>query len=116
MITLEKTQSCPLHATEDGTILIADSGVSLDSVVHHYKLGASAEQIAQKFPGLSLATVYATVAYYLNNEAAVEQYLQAQDRNGDQTQQTVESDPQYQNAASEVRARLLTLKSEARQD
>jgi hypothetical protein len=62
MTTLKTSQTSPLRLTEDGTIRIADSRVSLDSVVHHYKLGASAEQIAQKFPALDLADIYASNA------------------------------------------------------
>lgn len=112
MTTLETTQNLPLRLTEDGTIRIADSRVSLDSVVHHYKLGASAEQIAQKFPALDLADVYAAITYYLNHEEAVEEYLREQESKGDEIQKKIESDPQYQKILSELRARLLTRKSE----
>src|SRR2546423_15657834 len=96
MTTLEKTQTLPLRLAEDGTIRIADSRVSLDSVVHHYKLGASAEQIAQKFPALDLADIYAAIAYYLNNKEAVEEYLRWQEAQGDEVQGKIESDPQFQ--------------------
>ena len=112
MTTLETTQSLPLRLTEDGTIRIAGSRVSLDSVVHHYKLGASAEQIAQKFPALDLADVYAAIAYYLNHEEAVEEYLRQQEAKGDEIQKKIESDPQYQKKSAELRARLLARKSE----
>lgn len=111
MTTLEKTQTLPLRLTEDGTIRIADSRVSLDSVVHHYKLGASAEQIAQSF-ALDLADVYAAIAYYLNHEAAVEEYLCEQEAQGDEVQKKIESDPQYQQKIAELRARMLARKSE----
>ena len=111
MTTLEKTQTVPLRLTDDGTILVADSRVSLDSVVHHYKLGASAEQIAHKFPALELADVYAAITYYLNHEETVEQYLQQQEAKGDEVQQKIESDPQYQKKSAELRARLLARKS-----
>ncbi len=63
MITLEQAQASPLRLADDGTICIAETRVSLDSVIHHYKLGASAEQIAQKFPALDLAEVYAAITY-----------------------------------------------------
>src|SRR2546426_8584334 len=96
MATLEEAQTLPLRLTEDGTIRIGDSRVSLDSVVHHYKLGASAEQIAQKFPAVDLADVYATISYYLNNEEATEEYLRQQEARGDEVQKAIESDPQYQ--------------------
>ena len=112
MTTLETTQTLPLRLTEDGTIRIADSRVSLDSVVHHYKLGASAEQIAQKFPALDLADVYAAITYFLKHEEIVEEYLRQQEAKGDEAQQVIESDPQYQKQSAELRARLLTRKSE----
>src|SRR5215210_6706819 len=115
MTTLETTQELPLRLTEDGAIRIADSRVSLDSVVHHYKLGASAEQIAQKFPALDLADVYAAVAYYLNHEEAVEEYLRRQDAAGDEVQKQIESDTQYQKNSADLRARLLARKSENKQ-
>jgi uncharacterized protein (DUF433 family) len=112
MTTLENTQTLPLRLTEDGTIRIADSRVSLDSVVHHYKLGASAEQIAQKFPALDLADVYAVITYYLNHEETIEEYLRQQEAQGDEVQKKIELNPQYQKTSSELRARLLARKSE----
>ena len=111
MTTLEKTQAMPLQLTEDGTIRIADSRVSLDSVLYHYKLGASAEQIAQKFPALDLADVYASISYYLNHEETVEEYLRQQEAKGDEVQREIESAPQYQKQSAELRARLLARKS-----
>ena len=112
MTTLEKTQTLPLRLTEDRTIRIADSRVSLDSVVHHYKLGASAEQIAQKFPALGLADVYAAITYYLNHEETIEDYLREQEAKGDEVQKQIESDPQHQNKSAELRSRILDRKSE----
>lgn len=111
MTTLETTQALPLRLTEDGTILIADSRVSLDSVVYHYKLGASAEQIVQKFPALELADVYAAITYYLTHEAVVEEYLRQQEAKGDEVRRRIESDPQYQANAAELRARILARKA-----
>jgi uncharacterized protein (DUF433 family) len=115
MTTLEKTQTLPLRLTEDGTIRVADSRVSLDSVVHHYKLGASAEQIAQKFPALDLADVYAAITYYLSHEDLVEEYLLQQQTEEDEVQKKIESDPQYQKTSAQLRARLLARRSELEQ-
>lgn len=115
MTTLEKTQTLPLRLTEDGTIRIADSRVSLDSVVHHYKLGASAEQIAQKFPTLDLADIYAAITYYLKHQETIEEYLRQQEAEGDEVQKKIESDPQYQEKIAELRARVLARKSELKQ-
>jgi uncharacterized protein (DUF433 family) len=112
MTTLDNNQTLPLRLTEDGTIRVANSRVSLDSVVQHYKLGASAEQIAQKFPALDLADVYAAITYYLNHEETVEEYLRGQEAKGDEVQKKIESDPQYQKTSAELRARLLARRSE----
>lgn len=107
MTTLETTQMLPLRLTEDGTIRVADSRVSIDSVVHHYKLGASAEQIVQKFPALDLADVYAVITYYLYHEETIEEYLRREQLVGDEVQEKIESNPQYQKQSAELRARLL---------
>jgi uncharacterized protein (DUF433 family) len=115
MTTLEKTQIMPLRVTEDGTIRIADSRVSLDSVLQHYKLGASAEQIVQKFPALDLADVYAAISYYLNHEEEVEEYLRQQETQGDEVQKSIESEPQDQKTSPELRKRILARKSVLKQ-
>jgi hypothetical protein len=52
---------CALKLTQNGTIVVEGTRVTLDSVVHHFKLGATAEEIAQKFPFLQLADVYAAI-------------------------------------------------------
>jgi uncharacterized protein (DUF433 family) len=104
---LETTQAVPLTLTEDGTIRITGSRVSLDSIAHHFKLGATAEQIAQKFPSLALADIYAAITYYLSHRDAVEEDLKQQEAEADAIQQRIESDPQYQATIAELRERLL---------
>ena len=61
MIALKETIIMPLVVTEQGTIRIKGSRVSLDSIIHHFKLGA-AEQIVQSFLlSLSLGDVYSSM-------------------------------------------------------
>lgn len=112
MTMLETTQTLPLRLTEDGTIRIGNSRVSLESIVYHYKLGASAEQIAQKFPSLDLADIYVTFSYIINNKEEVEEYLNQQESEGNAIQAKIESDPQYQKTMSDIRARILARKVE----
>ena len=107
MAILEETQIVPLALTEGGTIRIKGSRVSLDSIVYHFKLGATAEQIAHKFPSLELADIYAAITYYLNHREAVEEYLQQQEAEGDAIQERIEADPQYRTAMEGQRERLL---------
>jgi hypothetical protein len=44
MVTLEEIIKVPLAVTEHGTIRIKGPRMSLDSIVHHFKLGATAER------------------------------------------------------------------------
>jgi uncharacterized protein (DUF433 family) len=79
MVALEETITMPLVVTEQGIIRIKGSRVSLDSIVHHFKLGATAEQIVQSFPSLSLGEIYSSIAYYLTHRQEIEEYLEQQE-------------------------------------
>ena len=91
MAALEITQTVPITLGEDGTFRIAGSRVTLDSVVHQFKSGATAEQIQDDFPSLHLRNIYGVIAYYLEHSQAVEQYLQVQEQSAAQTRQEIES-------------------------
>lgn len=54
-----------------GRPIIAGTGVTVRTIVGHYKLGLSAEDIADEMD-LALASVYAALAYYHLNQAEVE--------------------------------------------
>ena len=49
--------------------------VGLEQIVRAYRDGATAEDIAQDFPGLPLESIFAALTYYLRNHAAVEAYI-----------------------------------------
>ena len=107
MVTLEETISIPLVVTEHGTIRIKGSRVSLDSIVHHFKLGATAEQIVQSFPSLRLGDVYSSIAYYLTHRQEMEVYLEQQQAAADGLQGQLEANPAYQSEIAELRSRIL---------
>ena len=54
-----------------GRPTIAGTGVTVRTVVGHYKLGLAAEEIADEM-NLALASVYAALAYYHLNQAEIE--------------------------------------------
>jgi uncharacterized protein (DUF433 family) len=108
MVALEETISIPLVVTEQGTIRIKGSRVSLDSIIHHFKLGATAEQIVQSFPSLSLGDVYSSIAYYLTHRQEIEVYLEQQKVAADNLQDQLESNPDYQAEIAELRSRILS--------
>jgi uncharacterized protein (DUF433 family) len=68
---------CPYIEERDGGLYVAKTRVSLDSVVIRFQQGASPEKIVQSFPVLKLSQVYGAIAYYLENEAAIGEYLSA---------------------------------------
>ena len=92
MAALETTQTVPITLGEDGTFRITDSRVTLDSVVHQFKIGATAEQIQDDFPSLHLRDIYGVIAYYLEHSQAVEQYLLEQEQSAAQMRQEIESE------------------------
>lgn len=55
----------------EGALKITGTRVSLASVIIGFQEGESPEQIAQSFPTLTLAQVYGAIAYYLENEPAI---------------------------------------------
>jgi hypothetical protein len=48
--------------------------------VYSFDRGNSPESIQQSFPGLKLAQIYGAIAFYLDHEAEVRQYLANEER------------------------------------
>ncbi len=65
----------PLGADPQGVIRISGTRVTLASVVHAFRNGATAEEIAVQFPSVALDDVYAVLTYYLRHQAEVDDYL-----------------------------------------
>jgi uncharacterized protein (DUF433 family) len=91
MVTLETTQTVPIALGEDGTFRITGSRVTLESIIHQFKSGATPEQIQDDFPSLQLRDIYSVVAYYLQRRQEVDEYLRQQDEAAVQTRQEIES-------------------------
>ena len=64
-----------LHEERNSGLYVRGSGVSLDSVVIRFQEGASPEKIVHSFPTLRLSQVYGVIAYYLENENAIKDYI-----------------------------------------
>ncbi|MCX7855926.1 MAG: DUF433 domain-containing protein [Anaerolineae bacterium] len=94
----------PLQKDADGVIRIGNTRVTLDTVIAAFLEGATAEEIAQQYPSLALADVYAVISYYLQNQTEVEAYLQQRREEAQRVRQENEArfDP------TGIRARLLT--------
>ncbi len=65
----------PLMMDTHGVVRVGTSRVTLVTVVNSFRAGATAEEIAQQYPSLDLADVYAVVTYYLRHRPEVDSYL-----------------------------------------
>jgi uncharacterized protein (DUF433 family) len=68
-----------LEQLEPDVVQVKGHRIGLEQIVERYGEGFSAEQIAQEFPGLELKAIYAIIAYYLHNQAAVDAYVARSD-------------------------------------
>lgn len=66
---------------------VAGTGVTVQRIVSWYKLGMSPEEIADRIGHLSLAQVYAALAYYHANREEIEAAISAENAAGDEAEQ-----------------------------
>jgi len=64
----------------NGGYYIVGKRVSLDSVVYLFERGNSPEAIQQEFPLLRLPEIYGAIAFYLDHQAAIRDYLEAKEQ------------------------------------
>ncbi len=94
-----------LSRTPQGTWRIIGTRVSLDSVIRSFWEGATPEEICQDFPSLSLADIYAVIAYYLSHRNEVDAYLQEQQQEADKLRDDLKS--RHGDFIADLRRRLL---------
>jgi uncharacterized protein (DUF433 family) len=59
---------------------VGGTRVTLDTVVAAFDAGATAEEIVQQYPSLTLADVYSVIAYYLRHKMELGAYLAQRER------------------------------------
>jgi uncharacterized protein (DUF433 family) len=65
----------------DGGYYVAGTRISLDSVVYAFNRGESPDQILESYPLLdSLARIYGAIAFYLDQKADIDAYLETRAR------------------------------------
>jgi len=101
-------ESPPLTVNPDGVVKVRGTRVTLDTVILVFKQGATAEEIVHRYPSLKLGDVYASIAFYLNHQEDVEDYLKQRQQQAQEIRQMNEArfDPQG------LRDRLLARKVE----
>jgi uncharacterized protein (DUF433 family) len=108
MTTIEP-ETVPLKITPDGVWLVGNTRVPVDTVIWAFRDGATAETIVDRYPTLSLADVYLTIAYSLKHPQIIDRYLQ------DRAKQieSVREENERRFPPDGIRARLLARKQSA---
>lgn len=88
---------------------IAETRVSLDSVVFAFLDGLSPETIAAEcFPVLTLEQVFGAITYYLGHRAEIDEYLKNADAGFEALRQTTrDGDPDFEAKLLKVRRESL---------
>lgn len=69
------SETIPLVAGADGVIRVRGTRVPLETLVAAFADGATAEEIAQQYPSVSLPDIYQVIGYYLRHATELESYL-----------------------------------------
>jgi uncharacterized protein (DUF433 family) len=102
----------PLWTDQDGRIRIADTRILLETVIHAFWQGESAEGSIDSYPTLKLADLYAVLAYYLTHRTEVDAYVRESDQEADRIQRQIEEN--YPPETLALRARLRVLRDNQR--
>lgn len=105
------TQTTPLFEDKDGTIRIIGSRMPLDTIVYEFNQGATAEQIQDSFPSLSLRSIYGAIAFYLEHQAAVDAHLHHREQEAAELRRRLESRPEIGAFRERLRRRRAQLTS-----
>jgi uncharacterized protein (DUF433 family) len=107
MNPIDTTERVPIQIDTDGVIRVGGTRVALDTVVAAFDAGATAEEISQQYPSVTLADVYSVIGYYLRHQSEVRAYLAERQKEAAQVREETERrfDP------ASVRDRLLARRS-----
>jgi len=86
---------------------VAGSRVSLDSIVYCFWSGDSPESIAQSFPVLTLEQVFGAIAYYLDHQDEIDEYIKQGDADYDAKREASrKADPIFYQKMAERRRQM----------
>ena len=91
----------PLVQWEDGSIRVRNSRVTLESLVHHMQVGDTVEDIRQSYPTVSVSQVKAILAWYHDNKADADEYIQQGEAEAERIWQRIVSQPGYKKLSRE---------------
>ncbi len=110
MALLETTQLPPLTLWQDGSVRVGNSRVTLDSVLHEFKRGSTAEQIQDDFPSLTLREIYGAISYYLDHKDPIEEYLRKREHEAETVREFIEASQDTDSLRRRIRERYSQMK------
>jgi uncharacterized protein (DUF433 family) len=97
----------PLTTGSDGVVRVTGTRVPLETIVTAFDAGATAEEIAQQYASVDLASVYAVISYVLDHRRDVDEYAIRRRDAAAQLREEIEA----QIPPAGLRARLLARRS-----
>jgi uncharacterized protein (DUF433 family) len=95
----------PLVSGTDGVLRLSGTRVTLDTIVAAFNEGATAEEIAQQYPSVTLADVYQVIGYYLRHATELEPYFARRRDAAAETRQANESQAPPEGVRERLRSR-----------
>jgi uncharacterized protein (DUF433 family) len=83
-------EKAPLVADSQGVVRVANTRVTLDTVVTAFLEGCTPEEIVEQYPSLQLPDVYLVIGYYLRHRDEVHVYLAERQHQSEKNRQEVE--------------------------
>lgn len=108
MTLVIETKPAPL-VVEGDVVMVTGTRVPIDTIIHAYHRGETVEEIVEAYDALKLAQVYAVIAYYLDHQRELDDYLQRREAQQEKTYHYI--DDHFNQA--EFRQRLLTLREKS---
>jgi uncharacterized protein (DUF433 family) len=99
-----QSEAPPLRQDVSGALRVGHSRVLLELVVRAFEDGATPEAITQRYPTVTLADIYAVIAYYLRHREDIEAYLIEREHRAQEVRHRIEA---HQGNLADLRDRLL---------
>ena len=79
--------------------------------MHAFREGASAEEIVERFPAITLSAAYAAITFYLQNQTEIDAYFKRRDAEVEEIRTKIESRPEVKEFRDRLLARMAAKRS-----
>jgi len=106
-------ETVPLVQLETGGVRVRNSRVSLETIVIRSQMGDTVQRIHSGYPTVSISQIKEILAWYHDNKADVDEYIQQVQAEGERLRQWIESQPGYKKVSREELLRRKALLTKA---